>query len=70
MISINTDIIIFAIGAYLLLKLLIEILKAERQLVWPTRSIITLGNKFNKLAKKHSTDIIPLDLNTTLFIIC
>ena len=62
MISINTDIIIFAIGGLSPLKLLIEILKSGKTVGMANKEcIITLGNKFNKLAKKHSTDIIPLD---------
>ena len=61
-ISKKTDIIIFAISGLVPLKLLLEILKSGKKVgIANKECIISLGEKFNLLAKKYSTQIIPLD---------
>ena len=61
-ISNKTDIIIFAIGGLQALDLLLKIIKTGKKIgIANKECIISLGKKFNRLAKKYSTEIIPLD---------
>ena len=61
-ISDKTDIIIFGINGLSSFDLLIKILKSGKKVgIANKECIISLGEKFNKIAKKHSTEIVPLD---------
>ena len=61
-ISDKTDIIIFGINGLSSFDLLIKILKSGKKVgIANKECIISLGEKFNKIAKKYSTEIVPLD---------
>ncbi len=61
-ISSKTDIIIFAISGLACLELMLKVLKTGKKVgIANKECIITLGDKFNRLAEKYSTEIIPLD---------
>ena len=61
-ISIKTDVIIFAISGLVSLDLLMKILKSGKKVgIANKECIISLGMRFITLAKKYSTEIIPLD---------
>ena len=61
-ISEKTDIIIFAISGLNGLDLLLRILKSGKKLgIANKECIISLGYRLNSIAKKYSTQIIPLD---------
>ena len=58
----KTDIIVFAISGLAPLNLLIKILKTGKKIgIANKECIISLGKRLNLLAKKHSTEIVPLD---------
>ena len=61
-ISKKTDVIIFAISGLIGLDLLLKLLKSGKKIgIANKECIISLGNEFNKVAKKFSTEIVPLD---------
>ena len=61
-ISSKTDIIIFAHSGLASLDLLLKILKSGKKVgIANKECIISIGEKFNSLAKRYNTEIIPLD---------
>ncbi len=61
-ISKKTDIIVFATSGLESLDLLSEVLKSGKKVgIANKECIISLGDKFNKISNKYSTEIIPLD---------
>ncbi len=62
MISSKTDIIIFANSGLSSLDLFIKVIKSGKKVgIANKECIISFGNDLNKISKKYSTEIIPLD---------
>jgi 1-deoxy-D-xylulose-5-phosphate reductoisomerase len=61
-ISNKTEVIVFANSGLSSLDLLLKILKSGKKVgIANKECIISLGSNFNKLSKKYSTEVVPLD---------